>query len=94
MIGKERECGGERGKIGNERCSNRGDASAHLCDHSLCSVEVNLIVPFPVHVLVSVFVFASIKRAFACVLQGLFLVAFQFHLCVRVQSLCFIDSFG
>lgn len=66
MMGKERGSGGERGKVGNERYNNRGDASAHLWDHLLCSVEANLIVPFTVHVFVSVFVFGSIKRVFAC----------------------------
>lgn len=38
---------GKGGEVGNERRSDRGDASAHLWDHSLCSAEGNLIVPFP-----------------------------------------------
>ena len=65
MMGKERGSGEERGKVGNERSNNRGDASAHLSDHLRCSAEVNLIAPLAAHVLASAFVFASIKSVFA-----------------------------
>ena len=53
-------------EVGNEQYNNRGDASAHLCDDLLCSLEGNSIVLLAVRVPVSVLAFSSIKSVLAC----------------------------